>query len=191
MMGRLWMDRRPMRCIAAKLGAYGLAMACALVMGALSQASAFPDRGARDGAYDRGGYRTERVARAGYCGEDDVSCVEYEVERYPGPRVHPRNWEPEPEPEPIPYVVEEHEEKAVDCVEERYAARTEVVVERRPAIRETRRVVESYDEFCGVRCWYKRLRAGYCGRGCDYYRFRMTEFPEGRVRHRRVQVACR
>ncbi len=25
---------------------------------------------------------------------------------------------------------------------------------------------------CGVRCWYKRLTTGYCGRGCDYYRFR-------------------
>jgi hypothetical protein len=89
----------------------------------------------------------------------------------------------------VPYVVEEHVEKP-DCVQERYAAHTEVVIER-PVIRETYRSVETYDEPCGVRCWYKRLRAGYCGRGCDYYRFRMTQFPEGRLRHRRTQVACR
>jgi hypothetical protein len=26
---------------------------------------------------------------------------------------------------------------------------------------------------CGIRCWYWRLRYGYCGPGCDYYRFRL------------------
>lgn len=25
---------------------------------------------------------------------------------------------------------------------------------------------------CGVRCWYKRLTSGYCGRGCEYYLYR-------------------
>jgi hypothetical protein len=31
---------------------------------------------------------------------------------------------------------------------------------------------------CGVRCWYKRLTSGYCGRGCEYYLYRT-----GRSRH--------
>jgi hypothetical protein len=31
---------------------------------------------------------------------------------------------------------------------------------------------------CGVRCWYKRLTSGYCGRGCEYYLYRI-----GRSRH--------
>jgi len=26
---------------------------------------------------------------------------------------------------------------------------------------------------CGVRCWYKRLTSGYCGRGCEYYLYRI------------------
>lgn len=34
---------------------------------------------------------------------------------------------------------------------------------------------------CGVRCWYKRLTSGYCGRGCEYYLYRL-----GKSRH-----ACR
>ncbi len=50
---------------------------------------------------------------------------------------------------------------------------------------------ETYDEPCGVKCWYWRLRAGYCGRGCDYYRFRMTQFREGPLGPHRVHVACR
>lgn len=40
----------------------------------------------------------------------------------------------------------------------------------------------SYDPYrdfrCGVRCWYKRLTSGYCGRGCEYYLYRI-----GRSRH--------
>lgn len=26
---------------------------------------------------------------------------------------------------------------------------------------------------CGVRCWYHRLTSGYCGRGCEYYLYRL------------------
>jgi len=26
---------------------------------------------------------------------------------------------------------------------------------------------------CGIRCWYWRLRQGYCGPGCDYYSYRL------------------
>jgi hypothetical protein len=38
---------------------------------------------------------------------------------------------------------------------------------------------DPYREYtCGVRCWYKRLTSGYCGRGCEYYLYRT-----GRSRH--------
>lgn len=46
--------------------------------------------------------------------------------------------------------------------------------ERREAdVRDNRhdrtRRVESY---CGSLCWYRRLKSGYCGHGCDYYQYR-------------------
>ncbi len=46
--------------------------------------------------------------------------------------------------------------------------------------------------WCGVGCWFYRLRSGYCGRGCDYYLFRLYHFPEGKL-HRRghKKLACR
>jgi hypothetical protein len=104
--------------------------------------------------------------------------------------VYARRWEPEPEP----YL---HEERTIihakpDCVQEPHAVHTYAVHE--PAIHDSglpERPAVTYDEPCGIRCWYQRLRAGYCGRGCDYYRFRMTQFPEGRLGTDRVRVACR
>ncbi len=54
------------------------------------------------------------------------------------------------------------------------------------------RYEEEYDNSCGVRCWYRKLRHGYCGQGCDYYRFRLKDFPEGSLGdYRRRRVACR
>jgi hypothetical protein len=45
---------------------------------------------------------------------------------------------------------------------------------------------------CGIRCWYRRIREGYCGRGCDYYLFRLRHFPSGRFGdHTDRRVACR
>lgn len=38
---------------------------------------------------------------------------------------------------------------------------------------------------CGIRCWYWRLRHGYCGPGCDYYRYRMHHYGKDRS-----QYAC-
>lgn len=38
---------------------------------------------------------------------------------------------------------------------------------------------------CGVRCMFHRLRHGYCGTGCDYYAFRMYEYEEGNVFHKK------
>lgn len=43
---------------------------------------------------------------------------------------------------------------------------------------------------CGVRCWYWRLRHGYCGPGCDYYRYRMHEYPAGKPGHHDSRYAC-
>lgn len=125
------------------------------------------------------------VIRAGLCAEDGEPCPAYEPSPYATRPAPTRRWEPEP----APY---RYEERAVihakpDCVEERYAAHTYAV--REPAV--PRRSEETYEEPCGIKCWYKRLRAGYCGRGCDYYRFRMTQFPEGKLGGGRVRVACR
>jgi len=124
------------------------------------------------------------LVRAGLCGQDDGPCPEYERPRI-AHTVHTRRWEPEPEPP----VYEERTiiQRAPDCVEDRVAVRTHVVHETTAPLRSP----ETFDEPCGIRCWYKRLRAGYCGRGCDYYRFRMTQFPGGRLGSDRIQVACR
>lgn len=35
------------------------------------------------------------------------------------------------------------------------------------------------DQNCGVMCWYKRVRAGYCGHGCDVYRERVSFYGNG------------
>lgn len=46
--------------------------------------------------------------------------------------------------------------------------------------------------YCGIRCWYHRIRTGHCGRGCDYYMFRLRHFPAGRFGdHSGTRVACR
>jgi hypothetical protein len=49
---------------------------------------------------------------------------------------------------------------------------------------ETRRIVTrgrraTLDaDSCGIRCWYWRLRHGYCGPGCEYYRYRMYHYGQ-------------
>ena len=122
------------------------------------------------------------VIKAGLCGDGVEPCPAYEPRPYARP-AHARRWEPEP------YI---HDDRRViiekpDCAEEPHLVQTHVVREtvlpHPPA--------ELDDDVCGIKCWYKRLRAGYCGRGCDYYRFRMTQFPEGRLDTDRVRVACR
>jgi hypothetical protein len=48
------------------------------------------------------------------------------------------------------------------------------------------------ESYCGVRCWYRRIREGHCGRGCDYYMFRLRHFPSGRfVAGSDQRVVCR
>jgi hypothetical protein len=55
---------------------------------------------------------------------------------------------------------------------------------------ERRRVVPDSSGLCGIRCWYWRLRHGYCGPGCEWYRYWANErtSPPG-PRHPRY--ACR
>lgn len=107
----------------------------------------------------------------------------YEPSPYAARPVHARRWEPEP----APYTYEPAVSHAKpDCAEEHPVVQTNAVQETG-----VHRSPETYEEPCGVRCWYARLRAGYCGRGCDYYRFRMTRFPEGPLGQERVHVACR
>ncbi|MGB0084379.1 MAG: hypothetical protein WBP94_03245, partial [Rhodomicrobiaceae bacterium] len=76
-----------------------------------------------------------------------------------------------------------------DCAEERYPRHAYAAPPPPPPAEYGEPV---WERWCGVRCWYRRLRAGYCGRGCDYYRFRLYEFPEGKLgRYGRGRVACR
>jgi hypothetical protein len=121
------------------------------------------------------------VISAGFC-EEGGPCPAYEPGPYAAGPVHARRWEPAPEP-----YVEEHTPVPAkpDCIEERYAAHP--YAGGRPTVPLHS---EDYDESCGIKCWYRKLRDGYCGRGCDYYRFRMTQFREGRLGGG-VHVACR
>lgn len=53
-------------------------------------------------------------------------------------------------------------------------------------------VTETVKEWCGVGCWYRRLTSGFCGRGCDYYLYRLNKFPEGTLpKYHHKKVACR
>jgi hypothetical protein len=51
--------------------------------------------------------------------------------------------------------------------------------ERRQIVTRGRRATPDADA-CGIRCWYWRLRHGYCGPGCEYYRYRLHEYGRGR-----------
>lgn len=97
---------------------------------------------------------------AGYCG-DGYECGEERVEKR---REH--------------VIVEEeiHEHKGWYARPERYV---ETECEKNYEIVEVLPEPEPYhyDPYrgyaCGVRCWYKRLTSGYCGRGCEYYLYRI------------------
>jgi hypothetical protein len=92
-------------------------------------------------------------------------------------------WEPEARPIPdVPCERAEYRPRVYA-----YAYRTEP----EPVIRERTFIEEGDDEYCGVRCWYRRIRQGHCGRGCDYYQFRLNHFPSGRFyADRPVRVVC-
>jgi hypothetical protein len=122
------------------------------------------------------------VMPVGLCDQDGEPCPGY---RHPAARpAYAGRWDPAPEryvderpPSPPP---------PPDCAQDPYVAQGYTVAPVAPPP-----AVDQYGELCGVKCWYNRLREGYCGRGCDYYRFRMTRFPEGPLYQGGVRVTCR
>lgn len=59
--------------------------------------------------------------------------------------------------------------------------------ETRQVVTQGRRATHDADA-CGIRCWYWRLRYGYCGPGCEYYRYRMYHYGKDGYHHPRY--AC-
>lgn len=51
--------------------------------------------------------------------------------------------------------------------------------EKRQIVTRGKRAAQDADS-CGIRCWYWRLRHGYCGPGCEYYRYRLQDYGRGR-----------
>jgi hypothetical protein len=122
------------------------------------------------------------MIRASGCADDGAACPD---DGPPPIRGRVSRWEPVPERHAVPYEPPAYEEP---CLEDRRPARTYVYHAPPPP-----RDYPVYEgDWCGIRCWYRRLRAGYCGRGCDYYRFRLTEFPQGKLGvYRDRRYACR
>jgi hypothetical protein len=115
------------------------------------------------------------LLKAGFCPHDGRPCADNGPPDYDKPAIR--------RPDRTVYVAPPAPLQAAACEEEDRVRRAYA-----PPPYDGR----GYDEWCGIRCWYHRLRAGYCGRGCDYYRFRMFEFPEGPLsRYHGARVACR
>ncbi|WP_088347426.1 MULTISPECIES: hypothetical protein [Rhodomicrobium] len=161
------------------LGAAWLAAIAAIALLAAARADAMPGASAAIGLHREAGLT---LARGGPC-PDGRPCAEgrYEEAPYEVPRHYPQGWKGDPPPYPP------EAENSDDCVEDPYAARA-YPIRTPPAPYPGDPMLE---EPCGVRCWWRRLRAGYCGRGCDYYRYRMTAFPEGHLGRHPRRVACR
>lgn len=104
-----------------------------------------------------------RHMQAGYC-EGDYDCeapgksAQYHAPGGEYDQHYDKGWYAKPDR------TERH--VTTDCVEE-YE-----VVEVLP-IPEPYDYNPHSDYRCGVRCWYRRLTSGYCGRGCEYYLYRV------------------
>lgn len=120
------------------------------------------------------------VIRVGRCA-DGAPCPGY---RHSDRQDYAGRWDPAPEryADDRPAIPP----PPADCVQDPYVAQGYTAAPVPPPP-----VVDQYGEFCGIKCWYNRLREGYCGRGCDYYRFRMTRFPEGPLYQGSARVTCR
>lgn len=126
------------------------------------------------------------VIRTAGCRDGGSPCADDGPPPYEPSRGRVSRWEPAPERHGGPYEPQAQEEP---CLEDRRPSRNYVYHTPAPPLP---RGYEAYEErWCGVRCWYRRLREGYCGRGCDYYRFRLTEFPEGKLSNYRRRYACK
>lgn len=70
----------------------------------------------------------------------------------------------------VPYPAPPHDDPIAREIQNFPPAPTDPCADR-PIIRGRR---ASHDaDACGIRCWYWRLRHGYCGPGCEYYRYRL------------------
>jgi hypothetical protein len=61
--------------------------------------------------------------------------------------------------------------------------------ETRDIVTRGRRATHNYDA-CGIRCWYWRLRHGYCGPGCEYYKYRMYHYGRDEPPFRHPRYVC-
>lgn len=130
-------------------------------------------------------------AFAGLCADGRPGCPDYEPEpQYALPArkndVHaarqPRHYEPAAD-ETLP-----------PCEEKQYAAYGVQRYEPQPYVSPEPQgpIYHDVKEWCGIGCWYRRLTSGYCGRGCDYYLYRLNKFPEGALpKYNHKKVACR
>lgn len=152
-----------------------LAAAVAMIASGAAQAITPAQLAAQDGRE-----ANPLLTEVGACPDGSYDCPAYAP-----PRPAPEHAAYDRTPPPGVYYEPAPAEELPPCAHPRYAARDHYG--RVPPPR------DYYDyKDCGVRCWYRRLRRGYCGRGCDYYRFRLKEFPEGKFdSHRRRRLACR
>ncbi len=165
-------------------------IAAGLMLLAAGEASAFTTHSAIDAMNtDLRHQAAEAVIKAGYCPDGRAGCPDYEPEPQYAPPIGAGHWSQPQEPE------SNRASNAEPCEEKKYAAH---VFEPYPARGSHYRKVakpvyeEELKDWCGVRCWFRRLRSGYCGRGCDYYLFRLNAFPEGKLSvHHRRKLACR
>jgi hypothetical protein len=84
-----------------------------------------------------------------------------------------------PAPPPVAYAPPPPRDDPIAREIERFGPPPIGPCERRQIVTRGRRATHDADA-CGIRCWYWRLRHGYCGPGCEYYRYRMYEYGRGR-----------
>jgi hypothetical protein len=139
---------------------------------------------------------SEDLIRVGVCSDGSYGCSDHVRRPAPPPDGHVSRWEPYPYPgraaEPAypqdAYELPPHIEPLPPCEPVAYASRGYV----RDALPPREPYMDYDEDYCGVRCWYRRLKAGYCGRGCDYYSYRLDAYPTGSLRrYGSNRLACR
>lgn len=176
---------RMLKSVFRHLG-YQFCLAACLVLTAGNEAKAFPS-GQSIGAVKPAPWRQTGtlLIRAGLCPDGSEGCLDDAQAPQYAPPARPNYLRPDP----APYYEQARPETLPPCEEKRYAAYAFQPHEPPP---HKPYYEEELKGPCGVRCWYRRLSSGYCGRGCDYYLYRLNKFPEsksGGYRHKRL--ACR
>lgn len=134
------------------------------------------------------------LIRVGVCSDGSYGCSDHVRRPPPPPDPHVSRWERYPGPPAEPtysrdgYDLPSHIEPLPPCEPVEYASRGYA----RDALPPPEPYMDYGEDYCGVRCWYRRLKAGYCGRGCDYYRYRLHAYPTGSLRrYGSNRFACR